>query len=159
MVSRRPINAVASRTTLAPEGLGGGAAGRFLVTGKNVSEARKIVMKPNDEVTLETPGGGGYGKPRVGGGTTEFLDWKTTLLTAADYNRRARYERPGSMPEQTKRRMRTASSLSSRVHFRRCIIYLRSCFHTKHGVLGTGCRPAQQGRFQNNRSVLYELRR
>jgi N-methylhydantoinase B len=37
-------------------------AGRFLVNGKNASEARKMVMKPNDEVTLETPGGG-YGAP------------------------------------------------------------------------------------------------
>ena len=47
-----------------PEGLGGGApgaAGRFLVNGKPVSEARKMVMRPDDEVVLETPGGGGYG--------------------------------------------------------------------------------------------------
>jgi N-methylhydantoinase B len=60
------LNAVASRINLAPEGLGGGmpgAAGRFLVNGKNASEARKMVMKPDDEVTLETPGGGGYGVP------------------------------------------------------------------------------------------------
>ena len=40
-----------------------GAAGRFLVNGKTVSEARKMVMQPDDEVTLETPGGGGYGQP------------------------------------------------------------------------------------------------
>jgi N-methylhydantoinase B/oxoprolinase/acetone carboxylase alpha subunit len=26
-----------------------------------VSEARKMLMQPDDEVTLETPGGGGYG--------------------------------------------------------------------------------------------------
>jgi N-methylhydantoinase B/oxoprolinase/acetone carboxylase alpha subunit len=60
------LNAVASRTKLPPEGLGGGApgaAGRFLVNGKTVSEARKMVMQPEDEVTLETPGGGGYGQP------------------------------------------------------------------------------------------------
>jgi N-methylhydantoinase B len=60
------LNAVASRTVLAPEGLGGGApgaAGHFLVNGKPVSEARKMVMQPNDAVTLETPGGGGYGPP------------------------------------------------------------------------------------------------
>jgi N-methylhydantoinase B len=60
------LNAVASRMTLPPEGLGGGApgaAGRFLVNGKTVSEARKMVMQPDDEVTLETPGGGGYGQP------------------------------------------------------------------------------------------------
>ena len=62
------LNAVASRTHRAPEGLGGGApgaAGRFLVNGETVSEARKMTMKPNDTVTLETPGGGGYGtQPR-----------------------------------------------------------------------------------------------
>ncbi len=58
------LNAVASRTSLAPEGLGGGApgaAGRFLINGKPVTEARKMAMQPGDEVTLETPGGGGYG--------------------------------------------------------------------------------------------------
>ena len=59
------LNAVPSRTSLAPEGLGGGepgAAGKFLVNGKSVSEARKMLMQPGDQVTLETPGGGGYGK-------------------------------------------------------------------------------------------------
>ena len=60
------LNAVASRMQLPPEGVGGGgpgAAGRFLVNGNTVSEARKMVMQPGDEVTLETPGGGGYGQP------------------------------------------------------------------------------------------------
>ena len=60
------LNAVASRTGLAPEGLAGGAsgaAGRFLVNGKPVTEARKMLMQPQDQVTLETPGGGGYGSP------------------------------------------------------------------------------------------------
>jgi len=59
------LNAVPSRTSLAPEGLGGGgdgAAGAFLVNGKRVSEARKLVMQAGDHVVLETPGGGGYGK-------------------------------------------------------------------------------------------------
>jgi len=28
-----------------------------------VSEARKITLKPEDVVVLETPGGGGYGPP------------------------------------------------------------------------------------------------
>jgi N-methylhydantoinase B len=28
-----------------------------------VSEARKLTMQPGDVVRLETPGGGGYGKP------------------------------------------------------------------------------------------------
>lgn len=60
------LNAVASRTELAPQGFAGGApgeAGRFLINGKVVNEARKIPMKPDDKVTLETPGGGGYGPP------------------------------------------------------------------------------------------------
>jgi N-methylhydantoinase B len=58
------LNAVTSRTRDCAEGLGGGApgaAGRFLVNGKPVSEARKMVMQPQDEVSMETPGGGGYG--------------------------------------------------------------------------------------------------
>jgi N-methylhydantoinase B/oxoprolinase/acetone carboxylase alpha subunit len=59
------LNAVPSRTRLAPEGLGGGApgaAGKFLVNGKSVVEARKMLMQPSDQVVLETPGGGGYGR-------------------------------------------------------------------------------------------------
>ena len=59
------LNAVTSRTTLAPEGLEGGepgVAGRFLVNGQPVSSARKMVMQPTDEVMLATPGGGGYGR-------------------------------------------------------------------------------------------------
>jgi N-methylhydantoinase B/oxoprolinase/acetone carboxylase alpha subunit len=30
---------------------------------ENASEAPRMVMTPDDEVTLETPGGGGYGVP------------------------------------------------------------------------------------------------
>lgn len=58
------LNAVTSRTQDSAEGLDGGAPGqpgRFLVNGKPVSEARKIQMKPDDVVVMETPGGGGYG--------------------------------------------------------------------------------------------------
>lgn len=58
------LNVVASRTEIGPEGLEGGgpgASGRFLVNGKPVNEARKLVMQPADEVLMETPGGGGYG--------------------------------------------------------------------------------------------------
>ena len=32
------------------------------MNGKPVSEARKLVMQADDQVVLETPGGGGYGK-------------------------------------------------------------------------------------------------
>ena len=60
------LNAVPSRLDEGPEGLGGGqpgAAGRFLVNGKPVREARKLTLAPDDIVLLETPGGGGYGPP------------------------------------------------------------------------------------------------
>ncbi|MBI3707482.1 MAG: hydantoinase B/oxoprolinase family protein [Proteobacteria bacterium] len=71
MRTREPwlLNAVTSRTACAAEGLGGGAdgaPGRFTVNGCKVSEARKMVMQPQDEVMLETPGGGGYGAPDAG---------------------------------------------------------------------------------------------
>ena len=49
-----------------PDGIDGGlpgAPGRFLVNGKSVSEAKKLTMQAGDVVLLETPGGGGYGKP------------------------------------------------------------------------------------------------
>lgn len=60
------LNAVPSRLDNGPEGIGGGspgAAGRFLVNGTSVSEARKLTMQPGDRVLLETPGGGGFGAP------------------------------------------------------------------------------------------------
>ena len=60
------LNAVPSRLEAGPEGLAGGkpgASGHFTVNGKDVSEARKITLKPEDVVVLETPGGGGYGPP------------------------------------------------------------------------------------------------
>ena len=60
------LNAVPSRLQQGPDGIGGGGAGqagRFLVNGRPVSDAKKLSMQPNDEVLLETPGGGGYGQP------------------------------------------------------------------------------------------------
>ena len=60
------LNAVPSRMEGGPEGLEGGgpgAAGRFMINGQRVSEARKLTMKPGDKVVLETPGGGGFGLP------------------------------------------------------------------------------------------------
>lgn len=63
------LNAIVNRTRHKSDGLAGagaGAAGRFLVNGKPVFEARKLVMKPGDQVVFETPGGGGFGaSPRV----------------------------------------------------------------------------------------------
>ena len=58
------LNAIVSRTKHDSDGLAGagaGAAGRFLVNGKPVFEARKLTMKPTDQVVFETPGGGGFG--------------------------------------------------------------------------------------------------
>jgi N-methylhydantoinase B/oxoprolinase/acetone carboxylase alpha subunit len=67
MLTKEPwlLNSVPSRLDRGPEGLDGGdpgAAGRFLVNGEPVSEARKMTMRPGDVVLLETPGGGGYGR-------------------------------------------------------------------------------------------------
>ena len=58
------LNAVPSRLDQGPDGLDGGergAAGRFLVNGKPISEVKKMAMEPHDQVLLETPGGGGFG--------------------------------------------------------------------------------------------------
>ena len=58
------LNAVPSRLDQGPEGLDGGesgAGGKFLINGKPVSEAGKMMLKPTDVVMFETPGGGGYG--------------------------------------------------------------------------------------------------
>jgi N-methylhydantoinase B/oxoprolinase/acetone carboxylase alpha subunit len=47
-----------------PEGLhggGDGAAGRFEINGKPVTDTRKMEMQPGDEVLMVTPGGGGFG--------------------------------------------------------------------------------------------------
>ncbi len=59
------LNAVPSRLDSGPNGLDGGeagAAGRFLVNGEMHSESKKMMMKPEDVVLFETPGGGGYGQ-------------------------------------------------------------------------------------------------
>jgi N-methylhydantoinase B/oxoprolinase/acetone carboxylase alpha subunit len=66
MRTREPwlLNVVASRTDLGPEGLEGGEGGkpgRFLVNGDPVNKSQKMAMAADDEVMMETPGGGGYG--------------------------------------------------------------------------------------------------
>lgn len=58
------LNAIVSRTRHESDGLAGagaGAAGRFLINAKPVFDARKLIMKPTDQVVLATPGGGGFG--------------------------------------------------------------------------------------------------
>ncbi len=62
------LNAVPSRLLTGPDGIAGGspgAAGRFLVNGQSVSEAKKLTMQAGDVVVLETPGGGGFGPPKA----------------------------------------------------------------------------------------------
>ena len=58
------LNAIPSRLKCPAEGLDGGGEGtpgRFLINGKPMNEPRKMPMRPDDEVLLETPGAGGYG--------------------------------------------------------------------------------------------------
>jgi N-methylhydantoinase B len=67
MLTGKPwlLNAIPSRLTVPARGFNGGSpgeTGRFLVSDKAVSEARKIDVEAQDVVILETPGGGGFGK-------------------------------------------------------------------------------------------------
>lgn len=60
------LNAVPSRLNEAPQGLDGGVSGRagqFLVNGEPVVLSGKTDMRPDDEITMITPGGGGFGSP------------------------------------------------------------------------------------------------
>jgi N-methylhydantoinase B len=60
------LNAIPSRMKLRAEGLlggGPGAPGAFLINNEPVVDAKKRLMRPDDEVLLHTPGGGGFGKP------------------------------------------------------------------------------------------------
>ncbi len=60
------LNAVAGRLAVAPQGINGGqagAGGRFSVNGEPVRTQRKMELAPGDVVTMELPGGGGYGAP------------------------------------------------------------------------------------------------
>jgi len=71
MISGKPwlMNTMTSRTNHGAEGLEGGAAGepgRFMVNGEVVSSSAKLLMQPDDLVTMDTPGGGGYGAATKG---------------------------------------------------------------------------------------------
>ena len=60
------LNAVTSRLTEAPQGLGGGepgAGGRFCVNGEPVTTQARLRLGPADVVCLDLPGGGGFGPP------------------------------------------------------------------------------------------------
>jgi N-methylhydantoinase B len=59
------LNAVTSRLAVPPEGIFGGeagAAGSFTVNGEAVTTQSRVTLQPGDEVRLDLPGGGGYGK-------------------------------------------------------------------------------------------------
>jgi N-methylhydantoinase B len=58
------LNAVTSRLAVPPEGIFGGeagAAGSFTVNGEAVRTQQRITLQPGDLVSLQLPGGGGYG--------------------------------------------------------------------------------------------------
>ncbi len=58
------LNAIPSRLNTQPEGLDGGepgAQGAFLINGEPSLEAKKRAMGAEDQVIMQTPGGGGYG--------------------------------------------------------------------------------------------------
>jgi N-methylhydantoinase B len=60
------LSVVAQRRTLAPRGAAGGgdgAAGRTLVNGVELPASASADLRPGDLVRIETPGGGGYGRP------------------------------------------------------------------------------------------------
>jgi N-methylhydantoinase B/oxoprolinase/acetone carboxylase alpha subunit len=60
------MNAIPSRLTIPAQGLQGGesgAVGSFLINGAASLESKKKDMAPGDHVVMETPGGGGFGKP------------------------------------------------------------------------------------------------
>ena len=59
------LNAIPSRLNSRAEGmLGGepGAAGRFLINGEDATADQKRAMNPTDEILMQTPGGGGFGR-------------------------------------------------------------------------------------------------
>ena len=60
------LNAIPSRLNRGADGLfgaAGGSPGKFLINGQPTSEAKKLAMAADDEVLLQTPGGGGCGTP------------------------------------------------------------------------------------------------
>ena len=60
------LNAIPSRLQSGPEGLDGGEPGKpgaFLINGEPSLEAKKRAMGADDQVIMQTPGGGGYGAP------------------------------------------------------------------------------------------------
>jgi len=80
------LNHIVSRTKYESDGLDGakgGAPGKFTVNGKPVTEAGKLMMEPGDQVALETPGGGGYGRATTKGKAGARKKAKKTRTKAA----------------------------------------------------------------------------
>lgn len=68
-LSERELSAwfVTERTKFAAPGIGGGqegAIGRVAINGQDVDTRRMHLLRRGDVVTIDTPGGGGYGDPR-----------------------------------------------------------------------------------------------
>ena len=62
------VSCMVERTEAAPRGLEGGGPGRVaavLVDGKPMDPKHAFVLMPGQELILETPGGGGFGKEKV----------------------------------------------------------------------------------------------
>ena len=70
MRGNRPANVscMVERTEAAPRGLLGGGPGRpagVLLDGKRIDPKHAFVLNPGQELVLETPGGGGFGKGEI----------------------------------------------------------------------------------------------
>ena len=57
--------------------------GRDYVNGKLVAAKARIDLAPGDDVTFETPGGGGYGPPAARDPALIATDLREGLVTAA----------------------------------------------------------------------------
>ena len=66
VLERCTVTLLTERRVRAPRGShggGDGAAGRNLLNGEPLPAKCRIEMQAGDVLTIETPGGGGYGKP------------------------------------------------------------------------------------------------
>jgi N-methylhydantoinase B len=64
VISKARLSVIADRFILGPWGLQGGERGKpgkITISNKNMPSKFSIDIDPNDEVIIETPGGGGYG--------------------------------------------------------------------------------------------------
>jgi N-methylhydantoinase B len=63
------VTLLTERRKYAPRGVRGGEAGgvgRNLLNGEPVPAKCRVTLSPGDVVTIETPGGGGYGEGALG---------------------------------------------------------------------------------------------